>query len=238
MTMMTPRLLDAIVIISSTWLLILASIAIRQTELASEQLRLEEKLKKEKMEVELKFLKSQIKPHFLFNALNSIYVLAKKKSELTADNILKLSDLLDFMLYRSGEEVIEIDKEVSFIKDYIDLEKLRSGSKLELIFEDKLVNRHHLIEPMTISTLVENAFKHGLKHERGKAKIHIQISDKDGLQVLVKNSKPDYKGTDRGGIGLKNLIQRLNRRYGDKYELFLSDEEKHYTAILKIELND
>ncbi|MDW7691249.1 histidine kinase [Flammeovirgaceae bacterium SG7u.111] len=231
----TPRLQDVLVIVSSTWLVILAGIATRQTKVAVEKATKQEALQKEKVEIELKMLKSQINPHFLFNTLNSIYVLAKKKSDETPQMVLKLSDILDFLLYECNSDQIEIGKEIEFIKDYLDLEKLRYGHKLELNISINLETPHKKIEPMLMIPLVENAFKHGVKPERKKAVVDIDISDALGLNFRIENSIPSVKSEEhKEGIGLANLKGRLEKLYPDQAKLELINNESSFFAHLSI----
>ena len=235
MLSVTPRLQDVLVIISSTWLIILGSTSIKQTYNASEKARIYQELQKEKYETELKMLKAQINPHFLFNTLNSIYVLSKKKSDKTPEIVLKLSQMLDFVLYRNGESKIEIAKEMEFITDYIDLEKVRYENKLDIKLKVDLKNPHQKIEPMLFIPLVENAFKHGVKHERQKARVNIHVSDKSGIKFAISNSKPNYKpNNEKGGIGLENLKGRLEKFYPDNYKLQINDTTDMFYAHLQL----
>ncbi len=233
----TPRILDIIIIISTAWLVTLASISIIQTSNASERAKKQEELTKEKYQIELQLLKSQINPHFLFNTLNSIYVLANKKSDKTADIVIKLSQTLDFLLYKSSLSQIEIIKEIEFINDYIELEKLRYGEKLNISLSVNLSNPQRKIEPMLFIPLVENAFKHGVRHERKKANIEIKISDKTGIEFNMINSKPIYKSEQKkGGIGLSNVRNRLEKLYENNYIFLTENNKSNFKTNLKIEL--
>ena len=114
---------------------------------------------RKKLETELQFLKSQTNPHFLFNTLNNIYALARKKSDSTADAVMKLSKLLRFMLYESQKKFISITDEIQVLDDFIELEKIRYGEKLQLIFNKSIDNESHPIAPLILLPFVENAFK-------------------------------------------------------------------------------
>lgn len=230
-----PRMKDVLVILTNTWLIILAGISIEQTRQANLRQRTEEVLKREKTEVELKMLKAQINPHFLFNTLNSIYVLSKKKSEKTPEVVLKLSQMLDYLIYQTDISQIEIIKEIEFINNYIDLEKVRYNDKLEVNVDVNLKNPNYKIEPVLFMPLVENAFKHGVKHERKKAKIEIKVSDKQGIVFSITNSVPPVsRKNEKGGIGLKNLKGRLDKLYGQKHSLDIQETEDNFRVVLTI----
>ncbi len=180
-------------------------------------------------------LKSQINPHFLFNTLNSIYVLAKKKAEETPEMVLRLSQILDFLLYETGSSQVEIIREIEFIRDYIELEKLRYGKKLEVSVQVDIRDPQRKIEPMIFIPLVENAFKHGVKGERRKAIVHIEISDRDGIRFHIRNSKPvSGVPASKGGIGLKNLQSRLEKIYGEGFRIRTDDAPGLYTVDLEV----
>ncbi len=230
-----PRMKDVLVILTNTWLIILAGISIEQTRQANLRQRTEEVLKREKTEVELKMLKAQINPHFLFNTLNSIYVLSKKKSDKTPEVVLMLSQMLDYLLYQTDNSQIEIIKEIEFINNYIDLEKVRYDDKLDVKVEVNLKNLNYKIEPMLFIPLVENAFKHGVKHERKKAEIEIKVSDNQWIVFSISNSVPSVsRKEEKGGIGLKNLKDRLDKLYGQKYNLDILKTEGNFRVALTI----
>jgi two-component system, LytTR family, sensor kinase len=230
-----PRMQDVLVIIANTWLIILAGVSISQIRQASERARVEETLKREKSEIELQMLKAQINPHFLFNTLNSIYILSKKKSDEAPALVLKLSQMLDYLLYEGNSSYVEIKKEIDFIRDYIDLEKIRYGKKLHVQVAVELINPNRSIKPMLFVPLVENAFKHGVKHERKKAKVEIKISDNQGIIFSVSNSVPPVTHkNEKGGIGLTNLKGRLDKLYGQKYSLDIQETEENFRVVLTI----
>ena len=235
MQSVTPRLQNVIVIISSTWLIVLGSIAIRQTAVVAANAKHQERISREMAEAELQLLKAQINPHFLFNTLNSIYVLAKRRSDKTPEMILKLSQILDFLLYRTGTSKIEVGREIEFIRDYLELEKLRYGEKLEITFQTDIREPDRKIEPVIFIPLVENAFKHGVKGERKKARVFIEISDGDGIHFSIRNTKPKAVHQETaGGIGLKNLQNRLNRTYNGRYDMTIEDSADQFFVDLNI----
>lgn len=204
----------------------------RKLKAAAQQLRLE------KQEAELSYLKSQTNPHFLFNTLNNIYSLAKDKSDLAPESILRLSKILRFMLYETGGDYISIEQEVKVISDYIGLEKLRYDESLRVGFEYDLQDPKQPLPPLLLIPLVENAFKHGVSETRHQPFVDIRLSvDERQLVFLVKNSTekiPEEQGV-KESIGLTNLRRQLELLYTD-YELSVQQSESVFTVSLKINL--
>jgi two-component system LytT family sensor kinase len=199
---------------------------------AAQQLRIE------KQEAELNYLKSQTNPHFLFNTLNNIYSLARDKSDLAPESIMRLSKILRFMLYETGGEFIAIEQELKIISDYIALEKLRYDESLHINFNYDVENMKQAIPPLLLVPLVENAFKHGASETRGRPFVDIHLSVKDRqLALYVKNSSEqlDQDEKVRENIGLSNLKRQLELLYTD-YDLSVQQGESEFTAALKINL--
>ncbi len=138
-----------------------------------EREQLTRNLQKLNVETELKYLKSQINPHFLFNCLNSLYALTLKKSDLAPEMVLRLSDLLRYLLYEAGERFVDLDKELEYLKNYLELEKIRHGDRLhpQLMVKGNTIGKK--IAPMLFLTFLENSFKHGLSNEAMEGFIHI-----------------------------------------------------------------
>jgi len=194
-------------------------------------------LKQEKLKAELNYLKGQIHPHFLFNTLNNLYSLALDKHNKTAESILKLSSLLNHMLYESDKEFIEIDKEIGIIKDYINLEKLRHKDDLVISFDVKGKTEGIIISPLLFLPFIENAFKHGISQKRKNNWIVILLEIKgDELKFEVENSKPliNEETELKKGIGLKNVRRRLELIYKDKFDLFTTDKGDSFAISLDI----
>lgn len=197
-----------------------------------------QKLRIEKQEAELSYLKSQTNPHFLFNTLNNIYSLARDKSDLAPESILRLSGILRFMLYETGGEYIPIEQELKIINDYIALEKLRYDDSLHINFTYKIEDIKQPLPPLLLIPLVENAFKHGVSETRNHPFIDIYLSaDKKQLELIVKNSIEESQGVRhvKENIGLSNIRRQLELLYKD-YNLTFQQHEKVFTAILKINL--
>lgn len=189
------------------------------------------------LETELKFLKAQINPHFLFNSLNNLYALTLKKSDLAPEVVLKLSNILRYVLYETSEGKVPLTKEVQYLRDYVELEKIRLGDRVDICLdvEKQLVDRD--IEPMLFLTFVENSFKHGVNAslENGWVKILIG-STRDKIQFSISNSKSGYKAdTVHGGIGLENLKKRLDLLYRGKYSMEVLDDSQSYQVNLEIQ---
>ncbi|MBP6812217.1 MAG: histidine kinase [Saprospiraceae bacterium] len=221
-------------------LLFVAGIAIAAKQYSiSQGVRERERLLiKEKLETELNFLKSQINPHFLFNTLNNIYSLARKKSDDTADVVVKLSKLLRFVLYESQRGTITIGREIQFLNDYIELEKIRYDDRLDLRFVHTATNLDAHIMPLMLVPLVENAFKHGASETTQKAFIHIELRQ-EGQELIfeVENSFEQENAIEiRDGIGLKNLRRRLELLY-PRFELQMQSEGNRFKARLLLNLH-
>lgn len=197
-----------------------------------------QKLRLEKQAAELNYLKSQTNPHFLFNTLNNIYSLARDKSDLAPESILRLSKILRYMLYEAGGDYISIEKELKVIGDYIALEKLRYDDSLIVDFKYDVQNLNQPFPPLLLMPLVENAFKHGTSETRGRAFVDIQLTVRDHqLIFIVKNStgKPPDEKNPKENIGLSNLRRQLQLLYKD-FILSVHQNEQGFEANLKINL--
>lgn len=234
-----PEMLDIVMLFFNLFFVVSTAIAIKFYKRWNEKDFQEQKVQKEKVEAELQMLKTQINPHFLFNTLNSIYVLAMKQSELTANTVMKLSDILDYILYRIDTPKIAISNEINIIENYIELEKIRFSNRVDLNFNTDLKSQGIQIPPMLIIPFIENAFKHGVAKSVEKSWIKISIIETDGvLNILVANSKTQSKVEDKiGGIGLMNVKKRLNLLYKEKYQLNIFEKQMQYTVSLSIPIN-
>lgn len=197
-----------------------------------------QKLRLEKQEAELNYLKSQTNPHFLFNTLNNIYSLSRDKSDLAPESILRLSKILRFMLYETSGEFISVEQELEIISDYIALEKMRYDDSLRLNFNQNIDDLKQPLPPLLLIPLVENAFKHGVSETSDKPVIDIDLSvNKKQLIFRIKNST-ENSNDDRivkENIGLSNLRRQLELLYKD-FSLIVEKKETEFTATLKINL--
>ena len=198
----------------------------------------EKSLVKDKLEAELKFLRNQTNPHFLFNTLNNIYALARKKSDDTADVVMKLSKLLRFMLYESRKEYIPLSDELRLLEDYIELEKIRYNERLSVVLIKKVDDPYQPIAPLLLLPFIENAFKHGAGEARFNSFIHIDIKlEKGFLDFSVENSK---ENNGRQGltenIGLGNVRRQLELMYKE-HNLQVTNLEDRFSIHLTVNLN-
>ncbi|HZY81967.1 MAG TPA: histidine kinase [Cyclobacteriaceae bacterium] len=196
-----------------------------------------QQLQKQTLAAELKLLKSQINPHFLFNTLNNLYVLTLNNSGKAPDVVHKLSQLMSYMLYDSNQPEVPLEMEIQYIKNYIDLEKVRYGERLEVLLRVYEKTEGIKVAPLLILPLVENSFKHGASHQLDSGWIHIDIEVQEKMLLIkVENSKPQFNGEHRitSGIGLDNARKRLNHLYPGRHSLQLFDEPDAYLAVLKI----
>lgn len=195
-------------------------------------------IKNEKLNSELSFLKSQINPHFLFNTLNNIYSLANRKSENTADAIIKLSHLMRYMLDEAKKDTVSLEKEINYLTDYIELQKLRMPDKSKVIFNIEGKDNEKCIEPMLLIPFVENAFKHGdIFSEDAKIKILLKIKTNElFFKVENKIDRSIISEKDKGsGIGLENLQKRLMLLYPNKHEFTTKVKDDIFISELKIQ---
>ncbi|MEN2401746.1 sensor histidine kinase [Flavobacterium sp. MC2016-06] len=194
-----------------------------------------QKVEDDKMKSELSFLKAQINPHFLFNTLNSIYALALKKDDQTADAVVQLSELMRYIISNANEDVIALDKEINYISNYIQLQKTRLGNTIMLDYTFEGDTSGKMITPLILISFIENAFKHGVNpNESSKIFIRINI-DEDYLTLFVSNNKVKSIQVE-SGIGLQNTIERLSLLYPNNHVLTIDDSQEMYKVTLKIKV--
>ncbi len=195
-------------------------------------------LEKQQSAMELKHLKTQLNPHFLFNTLNNIYTLSLLHSPKTPVSIARLSEMLDYMLYRCNGQTVLLSQEVKLLENYIALEQLRYDERLEVTFKQN-INQQAEIAPLILLTLVENAFKHGASEDMGHPRIAVELTA-DHTQILfsIENSILPTSASKQPnvGIGLKNLRQQLDLIYGSRHVLEITPQERSYHVSLKIKI--
>lgn len=196
-------------------------------------------LQKENMESQLQLLKAQVHPHFLFNTLNNIYAYTQNTSSVASKLVTRLSDLLRFILYESNQPLVPLEKELKLIRDYIALEKIRYGNKLELDIQMPANAKGFYIAPLLLLPLVENCFKHGASNvlEQPWISLHIDLRENQ-LQVKLLNGKSDKttRTQNGAGIGIDNVRKRLELLYPGKSELSITNDEEVFIVNLKVEL--
>ncbi|MEL6719778.1 MAG: histidine kinase, partial [Bacteroidota bacterium] len=195
---------------------------------------------KEKLETEIKFLRSQINPHFLFNSLNNIYTLTLLQSQKAPENLLRLSEMLRYMLYDCEAEKVPLQKEIVYLKNYISLQQLKDseGMNIQLNLEESRANI--LVPPLLLIPFVENAFKHSKieNQEEGWIKIDLKVEEQE-LIFDVKNSIPTetYTKDEVGGIGLENVKRRLALSYPNKHQLKIENQAQQFAIQLQLDLS-
>jgi LytS/YehU family sensor histidine kinase len=208
-----------------------------RNELEKNALTTELKLK----EAELKLLKAQIHPHFLFNTLNNLYGLTIEKSDEAPRLVLQLSEILDYILYRCNDKNVALSEELNNLKNYIEVEKIRYSEKLELKteFPEKIENLK--IAPLILLPFVENAFKHGVSNFPGTGFVNLKISTfEKNLIFNIKNSKNELVKKEENyskGIGLINVRKRLDLIYPEKYILSINELAETFSVNLTLELD-
>lgn len=203
--------------------------------------REKKELQAQTLQSELKFLKSQINPHFLFNTLNSLYALTLKKSDLAPEIVLKLSEMMRYMLYECNVPMVSLIKEVNYLKNYLELEKLRQGKRMKINLQIEGDIEHQRIAPLVFIPFIENCFKHGINNQITEGFVNIiLLIERHELNITIENSKaptlPSTTGKKSGGIGLVNVRRRLNLLYPDKHELTISQNPNTYSVNLSLEL--
>jgi sensor histidine kinase YesM len=236
---MDPSTVDVYFLAVGMYFVIMAAVVIKLFKLWYEKHQKERKLEKEKLQAELNMLKSQIHPHFLFNTLNNIYSLSLQKSDAAPEMLVKLSEILHYILYECNGPFVPLEKEVTLLKNYLALEKIRYDRRLELDWTvpDELPSID--LAPMILLPFVENAFKHGASKMRDKASIKIELAiEEKKLEFRVINTKPVAKmiskEKEEHGLGLSNVRQRLEMIYPANHRLEIQEEEATYSVYLFI----
>jgi two-component system, LytTR family, sensor histidine kinase AlgZ len=197
-------------------------------------------IENEKLISELRFLKAQINPHFLFNTLNNLYYLAFTNSPNTPEVIAKLSQMMRYMMYDTNNARVPLSKEIEYMENYISLEKLRLSAEIPIKFDVQGNTDTVSIAPLIFITFLENAFKHGVSNSAEEAWVNVSIQLHGKACVYtVENSKMSEMGktvTEKSGIGLQNVKRRLDLSYPDNYELNVEETENRYAVELKLNL--
>ncbi|MFC0780932.1 sensor histidine kinase [Flavobacterium sp. HJSW_4] len=195
-------------------------------------------LLRQKAELELKALKTQLKPHFLFNTLNNIYSLSIIDPEKTSESISRLSNILDYILYKGQIKLIKIDDEMKVINDYIELEKIRYDERLQLKIEEK-IGSQNLVPPLLFLSLVENAFKHGAGNILGEIYIAISVeTDLEKSTFRIENSFIPKENIEDSGLGLKIIQEQLEIIYGDRASCIIQNENNLFSVEIIVPANE
>jgi LytS/YehU family sensor histidine kinase len=197
-------------------------------------------LQKENLQLELKALKAQINPHFLFNTLNNIYALSLQKSDQTPEMLLKLSSMMRYLLYECNVPQVSLEKEIQFINDYIELEKIRHDKNVRIDFALSGNAQNKEIAPLLLIPLIENSFKHGMNSQIGNGWVDIQLSTMDKqLSLTVVNSVTENGNgiVHDKGIGLDNVKKRLELLYPGRHRLNIEPGKEYFSVDLTVNLN-
>ena len=213
--------------------------AIKLTVKWQDQERKSKELEKEKLQTELAFLKNQVSPHFFMNTLNNIHALIDINPEDAKESVIKLSKLMRYLLYDSEEGKTTLVQEIEFIKSYVDLMKLRFTSHVSVQLSFPKIIPKVEIPPMLFTSLLENAFKHGISYQNQSFVEIILNTDNDFLYFRIRNSKKENNnGLDTpGGIGLENLHKRLELIYNKRYELKQQEDKDTFEINVKLPIN-
>ena len=194
----------------------------------------------ENLKTELSLLRSQASPHFMFNVLNNMVALARKKSDLLEPSLLKFSLLMRYMLYEADEDKVSLEKEIDYLQSYIDLQQQRFGKNVQVNVSFQKIDDNYEIEPMLLIPFVENAFKHGTGLIEG-AMIKIQLKVENNKLDFTVQNKYDPSSTEvkdkTSGIGLANVKRRLNLLYSDKQHLLITKKDNWFNVSLQLNLN-
>lgn len=216
------------------------STAFKTSQIALKREKEASELKSENLNSELKFLRSQINPHFLFNALNNIYSLSVMKSDKTPDNILKLSDMLRYIIYDCNADKVPLEKEINYINNYIDLQKLKDDQITSIDIDISGADPKSMIAPMIFIPFIENSFKHSKIEDIKQGWIKMKIENTNShLLFTIYNSLPvdTYTKDKVGGVGLENVKRRLELLYPGTHKLIVNPTEDEFRVELEVSLD-
>jgi LytS/YehU family sensor histidine kinase len=229
---MSPASIDLFFLLASLLMVVFLAMGIKMLLHWKKSKEDYQKLMRDKIEAELKFLKVQLNPHFLFNTLNNLYYLSIEKSDQTPKAILALSEMLDYVLHEGKSQLVSLSREVTQLRNYIELEKLRYGNRLVVELTTNGNLESVTIPPMMLITLVENSFKHGAMPTADNSWIKIAVSNSDVLRVEIRNS---WKRIAMGeGIGLTNIKSQLEILFPQKHSLEIDSSQANEFGVVLI----
>ena len=213
------------------------SLGVRFYEKMADHERLRREAEQQKLRAELAFLKHQVNPHFLFNTLNSIYSLALSKSDLTAEAVAKLSDIMRYVIVETEREDVPLEQELEYMQHYVELQKLRLSEKVVVSMIVEGDPKPYRVPPMILVPFIENAFKHGTSsHEEAQIGIRLRLTE-NHLRFEVSNRVfPGREGMETFGVGLRNITKRLELIYPGRHTLELANDGSHFVSKLEIRL--
>lgn len=227
-------------VIRSLFLLLMAnfiSIALYLSNTVRQQAVREKNLREEKLGTELKLLKAQINPHFIFNALNNIYSLAYTQSEKTPESILKLSEMLRYVFYDCSKDTVKLKDEIKYIENFISLQRMKSEHEQDIRFDYSGASGNQAISPMLFIPFIENAFKYSKIEELEEAWIQIKLSTQQRrVHFWIENTVPEQGKPAQGqGMGIPNVRQRLEVLYPKRHTLQIDEKDLRFTINLEIQ---
>ncbi|MCF8360638.1 MAG: histidine kinase [Prolixibacteraceae bacterium] len=240
------NMIDLPMLLAALFFVVMMGISAKLIRINLQTQNQKEKAEKEKVMLdnqlkinELKLLKEQLNPHFLFNTLNNLYGLALEKSDKTPELVMHLSKILDYMLYRTNEEMVPLKQEVEMIEHYVSIEKHRFENLHSINYKLKGKTGDLKIAPLLLLPLVENCFKHGIRKsvKHSTIEIFLQI-EKGNFTLETKNSISENISNECGGIGLSNLKKRLEMIYPGAFRLMKKQDKNYYLSKLEIDLNE
>lgn len=207
--------------------------------LMRERKQMIQEAKEQHLQSELKYLRAQINPHFLFNSLNCIYALTVTNDEQAPESVLKLSEMLRYVLDDCTQDNVPLQKEIRYIENYIDFQRIRMGHDADIVWDVQVENLSYPIPPMIFQPIIENCFKHSRIADQPGAFVHLELLQQGELLTLRShNSKPAVgfatQDKERVGIGIQNVRHRLDLLFPDNYTLNISDDETSYSMELSI----
>ncbi len=226
------------ILIHSAWYILSFALVFFLESYRNQQIQ--QTLEQEKLKAELKYLKAQINPHFLFNGINSVFFLIDDKPDIAKSTLLKFSDLLRYQLYDCQDDFISLEKELGHIKAYVEMEKIRKGEDATIQLSLPSMIRSEKISPLLFTPFLENAFKYVSNEDEG-SKNQISISfrlKEEQLHFEVENTVDDTKPMSKGGIGITNVKKRLALLYPNKHHLDIFEKENRYIVRLNLDLNE
>jgi sensor histidine kinase YesM len=227
---MSPASVDIFFLLSSFLVVVFLGVAIKMVSFWRQSKDDYQTLALERIEMELKFLKAQLNPHFLFNTLNNLYYLTTEKSDKAPQAILQLSEMLDYVMHSSKSTFVPLEKELKQVENYIALELLRYEDRVQIITKFSGDLNEYEIGPMILITLIENAFKHGVMPIVGKAWINFIVEEKQGsLTISISNTANNTKPGN--GIGLENLRSQLSHLYKNDYQLNVDNSKANEFSV-------
>jgi len=214
------------------------AVALKLYRMQTVSLKNEKKLTTDKLETELKFLKNQVNPHFLFSVMNDIHAMALEKADETPQVVVELASMLRYMLYKSVNGTVPVAEEIKILENYIQLEKIRHNEQIDVFFKKEIDDYEQMISPLILLPFLENAFKHGVDNAKDSAVISMDATlNKGQLVFMVKNShKNQSDGEIKENMGLKNIRRQLELTYAD-FSLNLTDLKQTFLVNLQINLN-